>query len=162
MLEFRRRHSTLDSRQHESSSIILRPSIFRTNFRPLALQVRDYSRAHRMQNEKPNPFFPRAKQLSFVFPIVFEDSSQAQLNRSDSCLTPATDSDSPLLIEEYHQLYRIVILHQLEDARESMTKKNESNPISIEWDGAVNDLSYNVLIQFRVLYNIPVLSDSLM
>lgn len=45
------------------------------------------------------------------------------MSQNDSCLTPATDSDSPLLIEEYHQLFRIIILHALEDAREAVLKK---------------------------------------
>jgi hypothetical protein len=49
---------------------------------------------------------------------VFEDNAQAHSNQVDPCLTPATDSDLPLLIEEYHQLFRIVMLHELEDARE--------------------------------------------
>jgi hypothetical protein len=50
-------------------------------------------------------------------------NAQKHSNQIDSCLTPTTDSDLPLLIEEYHQLFRIIMLHELEDARE-MVKKN--------------------------------------
>jgi hypothetical protein len=42
VLEFRRRHSTLESNDQSHASIILRPSIFRRNFRPSSLQPRDY------------------------------------------------------------------------------------------------------------------------
>ncbi len=45
ILEFRRRHSSLDSNSNMTSSIILRPSIFRNNFRPSLIHVRDYPRA---------------------------------------------------------------------------------------------------------------------
>jgi hypothetical protein len=57
----------------------------------------------------------------FVFVVVekaFEEDLQTQFSRNDSCLIPATGSDSPLLIEEYHQLFRIIMLHELEDTRE--------------------------------------------
>ncbi len=53
---------------------------------------------------------------------VFQDDLQTQSSQTDSCLTPTTDSDSPLLIEEYHQLFRIIMLHELEDAREIVKK----------------------------------------
>jgi len=49
-LQFRRRNSTLSSADHTSSSIILRPSIFRKNFRPSAVQVRDYTRTSSKNN----------------------------------------------------------------------------------------------------------------
>lgn len=49
---------------------------------------------------------------------VFDDNLQAHLNQADAYLTPTNDTDRPLLIEEYHQLCRIVFLHRLEDARE--------------------------------------------
>ena len=52
--------------------------------------------------------------------LVFEKDLQPRPGHIDSCLTPATDSDLPLLIEEYHQLFRIVMLHELEDARETV------------------------------------------
>ena len=42
VLEFRRRHSSLESSTQLSASIILRPIIFRKNFRPSALKPRDY------------------------------------------------------------------------------------------------------------------------
>ncbi len=42
VLEFRRRHSALESNDQSNSSIILRPSIFRRNFRPSSLQPHDY------------------------------------------------------------------------------------------------------------------------
>ena len=51
---------------------------------------------------------------------VFENNLETDLSRSESCLTAITDSDLPLLIEEYHQLTRIVFLHELEDARETV------------------------------------------
>ena len=41
-LEFRRRHSSLESNTKLNASIILRPTIFRRNFRPCALQPRDF------------------------------------------------------------------------------------------------------------------------
>jgi len=56
--------------------------------------------------------------LNFSLEKVLNDDFQNQTSPNDCCLTPATDSDSPLLIEEYHQLFRIVMLHELEDARE--------------------------------------------
>lgn len=43
-LEFRRRSSSLATNGQTSASIILRPSIFRTNFRPSSLQARDYTK----------------------------------------------------------------------------------------------------------------------
>jgi len=42
ILEFRRRHSSLTSNSPMTSSVILLPNIFRTNFRPLSLQAHDY------------------------------------------------------------------------------------------------------------------------
>lgn len=50
VLEFRRRHSSLDTSSQTSPSIILRPTIFRTNFRPTAVQVRDYTKTSRKKN----------------------------------------------------------------------------------------------------------------
>ncbi|CAF4990212.1 unnamed protein product, partial [Rotaria sp. Silwood1] len=44
VLEFRRRHSSLSCPSQRNSSIILRPSIFRQNFRPLSMQPRDYAK----------------------------------------------------------------------------------------------------------------------
>jgi hypothetical protein len=61
VLEFRRRHSTLESNGQMTSSIILYPSIFRTNFRPFSLQVRDYSKTN-----CKNIFFCCLKQNYFV------------------------------------------------------------------------------------------------
>ncbi|CAF4550359.1 unnamed protein product, partial [Rotaria sp. Silwood2] len=87
-------------------------------------------------------------------------SLEGELSRNDSYLTSATDSDLPLLIEEYHQLTRIVMLHELEDAREA-NKNNESNDLIINWNGSINELSCSVLTQFRVLYNISILSEAL-
>ncbi|CAF0823207.1 unnamed protein product [Rotaria sp. Silwood1] len=136
VLEFRRRHSSLSCPSQRNSSIILRPSIFRQNFRPLSMQPRDYAK-----------------------PPVIEDSLEGELSRDDSCLTPAINSDLPLLVEEYHQLTRIVMLHELEDAREA-NKNNESKDLIINWNGSLNDLSYSVLTKFRVLYNISVLSEA--
>ena len=49
-LQFRRRHSTLSSAGQTASSIILRSSIFRKNFRPSALQVRDYTKTSSKTN----------------------------------------------------------------------------------------------------------------
>ncbi|CAF0826106.1 unnamed protein product [Adineta ricciae] len=134
-VQFRRRHSTLSSTSQISSSIILRSSIFRKNFRPSSLQARDYTRTN-----------------------IFDNDSQGNSGQIDSCLTPTTDSDLPLLIEEYHQLFRIIMLHQLEDARDA--NKDKSNGLVIDWDGALNELSYCVLVQFRVLYNISTLSET--
>ena len=98
------------------------------------------------------------------------------MTQNDSCLTPSTDSDSPLFIEEYHQLFRIVMLHELEDTREMVsgfdTNDNifcllfqyngQSDDQVITWIGSLSELSYNVLVQFRVLYNIPILSEAFM
>ena len=42
MLEFRRCHSSLSSANPKNSSIILRSSIFRQNFRPSAMQAHDH------------------------------------------------------------------------------------------------------------------------
>ncbi len=50
--------------------------------------------------------------------LVFENDVQPHSIQTDSFLTPAKDSDLPLLVEEYHQLFRIIILHKLEDERE--------------------------------------------
>ncbi|CAF1360717.1 unnamed protein product, partial [Rotaria sordida] len=136
VLEFRRRHSSLSYANPKNSSIILRSSIFRQNFRPTAMQARDY-----------------AKQPSFG------DSQEGDLSRTDSCLTPVSDSKLPLLSEEYHQLTLIVMLHELEDARDA-SNKNQSNNLVIDWNGSLNELSYNVLTQFRILYNISVLSQA--
>ncbi len=47
VLEFRRRHSSLESNSQGNSSIILQPSIFRRHFRPSSLQPRDYTKANR-------------------------------------------------------------------------------------------------------------------
>jgi hypothetical protein len=44
ILEFRRRHSSLTSTDQMTPSIISRPAVFRTNFRPSSVQARDYSR----------------------------------------------------------------------------------------------------------------------
>ncbi|CAF4391942.1 unnamed protein product, partial [Rotaria sordida] len=44
VLEFRRRHSSLSYANPKNSSIILRSSIFRQNFRPTAMQARDYAK----------------------------------------------------------------------------------------------------------------------
>ncbi|UJR27967.1 hypothetical protein I4U23_009225 [Adineta vaga] len=130
--QFRRRHSILSSTGHTTSSIVLRSSIFRKNFRPSAVQVRDYTKTS-----------------------IFEGETQLPI---DSYLTPTKDFDSPLLIEEYHQLFRIIMLHQLEDAREA--NRDKLNGIMIDWDGALNELSYSILVQFRVLYNISTLSET--
>jgi len=111
VLEFRRRSSLLATNSEITPSIILRPSIFRANFRPLSLQARDYARTR----SKIIFFFYKKK---FFVLKVFQDDLQTQSSQTDSCLTPATDSDSPLLIEEYHQLFRIIMLHVLEDTRE--------------------------------------------
>ncbi|CAF3534518.1 unnamed protein product [Adineta steineri] len=136
VLQFHRRHSTLSSADQTPTSIILRSNIFRKNFRPASLQVRDYTRTSIFENDDP----------------------AAHSNSGDSILTLATDSDLPLLIEEYHQLFRIIILHQLEDTRE--LNKDNFNGLFIDWDGGINELSSSVLLQFRVLYNISVLSQS--
>ncbi|CAF1432139.1 unnamed protein product, partial [Rotaria sordida] len=136
VLEFRRRHSSSSCANPKNSSIILRSSIFRQNFRSLAMQARGYPK-----------------------PPIFEENQEGDLSRIDSCLTPATDLDLPLLIEEYHQLTRIAMLHQLEDARDA-SNKNQSNNLVIDWNGSLNELSYNVLTQFRILYNISVLSQA--
>ncbi|CAF3844274.1 unnamed protein product [Rotaria sp. Silwood1] len=86
--------------------------------------------------------------------------AERNFSQSVSCLTPAADSDFPSLVEEDHKLTRIVIRHELEDARETK-KNNESNDSVIDWNGSLNNLSYSVLTQFRVLYNISVLSEAL-
>ncbi|CAF4270530.1 unnamed protein product, partial [Rotaria sordida] len=91
----------------------------------------------------------------------FGDSQEGNLSRTDSCLTPVSDSKLPLLIEEYHQLTLIVMLHELEDARDA-SNKNQANNLVIDWNGSLNELSYNVLTQFRILYNISVLSQAFM
>ncbi|CAF5173703.1 unnamed protein product, partial [Rotaria sp. Silwood1] len=65
----------------------------------------------------------------------------------------------PSLVEEYHQLSRIVMRHECEKAKEA-NKNNESNDLVINWNGLLRDLSYSVLTQFRVLYNISVLSKT--
>lgn len=49
-LQFHRRHSALSSTCQTPSTIILHPSIFRKNFRPTALQVRDYTRTSSKNN----------------------------------------------------------------------------------------------------------------
>jgi len=115
VLEFRRRHSTLESNDQSHASIILRASIFRRNFRPSSLQPRDYAKS----SSKNKMFsFVTLKLFYFFVEKVSEDDIQTQVSRNDSCLTPATDCDSPLLIEEYHQLFRIIMLHELENTRE--------------------------------------------
>ena len=40
--------------------------------------------------------------------------------------------------------------------------QDQSNDLVIDWNGRLNNLSHYVLTQFRVLYNISVLSESLM
>ncbi|CAF4077538.1 unnamed protein product, partial [Rotaria sordida] len=40
------------------------------------------------------------------------------------------------------------------------SNKNQSNNLVIDWNGSLNELSYNVLTQFRILYNISVLSQA--
>ncbi|CAF4770371.1 unnamed protein product, partial [Rotaria sp. Silwood1] len=84
---------------------------------------------------------------------------QRNLSQSVSCLTSAADSDFPSLVEEYHQLTRIVMRHECEKAKEA-NRNNESNGVVINWNGLLRDLSYSVLTQFRVLYNISVLSKT--
>lgn len=58
--------------------------------------------------------------MFFFIKKAFQYDLQTEISQSDTCLTPATDADSPLLIEEYHQLFRIIMLHELEDAREAV------------------------------------------
>ncbi|CAF1528076.1 unnamed protein product [Rotaria magnacalcarata] len=133
-LEFRRGHSTV-SGIPITSSIIFRSSIFRKNFRRRNLHINDTANK------------------------ALTDDFAANFSRCDSCLTPATDTDSPLLIEEYHQLTRIIMLHELEDVRQTI--ENPSSEIVIDWNGSLSPLSVDVLIQFRVLYNISILSHAL-
>ncbi|CAM4903671.1 unnamed protein product [Rotaria socialis] len=97
---------------------------------------------------------------SIIFRSILPDDFEVNFSRCDSCLTPATDTDSPLLIEEYHQLTRIIMLHELEDVRQTI--ENPSREIVIDWSGSLSQLSVDVLTQFRVLYNISILSDALM
>ncbi|CAF4400765.1 unnamed protein product [Rotaria sp. Silwood2] len=137
VLELRRCQSSLSSANQMNSSIIVRPSIFRQNFRLSSMQPHVYAK----------------------WPIL-KDKLKANLSQGDSCLTTAVDSDLPLLIEEYHQLTRIVMQHELEDARE-VSKNKESNDLIINWNGSINELSCSVLTQFRVLYNISILSEAL-
>ena len=59
----------------------------------------------------------------FFFSKVFDNDLQVQISQTDTCLTPSADSDSPLLIEEYHQLFRIVMLHELEDTRDMVGRQ---------------------------------------
>ncbi|CAF5190356.1 unnamed protein product, partial [Rotaria magnacalcarata] len=97
--------------------------------------------------------------VALVILLSLTDDFAANFSRCDSCLTPATDTDSPLLIEEYHQLTRIIMLHELEDVRQTI--ENPSSEIVIDWNGSLSPLSVDVLIQFRVLYNISILSHAL-
>ncbi|CAF3827255.1 unnamed protein product [Rotaria sp. Silwood1] len=111
-----------------------------------------------------HPIIPQKNSLLLPMPAFSYPKSPNILKRnfsqSVSCLTPAADSDFPSLVEEDHKLTRIVIRHELEDARETK-KNNESNDSVIDWNGSLNNLSYSVLTQFRVLYNISVLSEAL-
>ncbi len=113
VLEFRRRQSALESNNPAHASIILRSSIFRRHFRPSSLQPHDYTKTNRKKIKMKFIFL-----TNFLLEKAFDDDLQTKFIRNDSCLTPATDSDSPLLIEEYHQLFRIIMLHELEDTRE--------------------------------------------
>ncbi|CAF4366699.1 unnamed protein product, partial [Rotaria sp. Silwood2] len=137
LAELRRCCPTLSiAEQRKSSSMSLRSS-FLTKILPSSMQPHNYAKSP-----------------------IFEDKLNRQLSQSDPCLTTATDSDLPLLIEEYHQLTRIVMQHELEDARE-VNKNNESNELIINWNESINKLSCAVLTQFRVLYNISILSEAL-
>lgn len=49
VLEFRRRHSSLEANTQLNASIILRPIIFRKNFRPSAMKPRDYVKTNCMK-----------------------------------------------------------------------------------------------------------------
>ena len=113
VVQFRRRHSSHPSVERSNSSIISRSSIFRRNFRPASVRVRDYTRTGSKRRTG-------AANDTCLAP-VFEDNHQAQQAQNDTCLTPAVDCDLPLLIEEYHQLCRIVFLHRLEDVRDAVS-----------------------------------------
>ncbi|CAF1373508.1 unnamed protein product [Rotaria sordida] len=81
-----------------------------------------------------------------------------KLSQNDSCLTPTIDSELTVSIEEYHQLTRIIMLHELEDARE--INGNQSNDLVIDWNGTLNKLSNYVLAQFCVLYNVSTVTEA--
>ncbi|CAF5163164.1 unnamed protein product, partial [Rotaria sp. Silwood1] len=89
----------------------------------------------------------------FVIFVVVEDIVNRNFSQSVSCITPVANSDFPSLVEEYHKLTRIVIRHELEDARETK-KNNELNDSVIDWNRSLNNLSYSVLKPFHILYNI--------
>jgi hypothetical protein len=110
-IQFPRRHSAVSSTGQPVPSIISRSSTFRKHFRPASLQVRDYRKT-----SCKKIFLLKIKKT--FFSKVFEDNNQTHAPQVESCLIPTAESDLPLLIEEYHQLCRIVMLHQLEDVRE--------------------------------------------
>ena len=60
--------------------------------------------------------------INVLVRLVFEDNTQPKNDQSDICLSPIRDGDLPLLIEEYHQLCRVVFLHRLEDVREAVNR----------------------------------------
>ncbi|CAF1269445.1 unnamed protein product [Rotaria sp. Silwood1] len=87
------------------------------------------------------------------------DKLKKNFSQNDLCLTLTVDSNFPSLVEEYRQLTRTVMRRELEDVRQA-NKNNKSNDLVIDWSGSLNELSYSVLTQFRVLHNISVLSQA--
>ncbi|CAF4901586.1 unnamed protein product [Rotaria sp. Silwood1] len=110
-----------------------------------------------------HPIIPQKNSLLLPMPAFSYPKSPNIVNRnfsqSVSCITPVANSDFPSLVEEYHKLTRIVIRHELEDARETK-KNNELNDSVIDWNRSLNNLSYSVLKPFHILYNISVLSEA--